>query len=96
MRYLIILLSVSLSFSCGGKDPKEDAVARVYDNFLYQSDLKGVVPYGTSPKDSTALVEEFINTWTKKQLVLRKAESNLTEEQKDVEKQLKKTLIMLE
>ena len=88
MRNLIILLSVSLSFSCGGKDPKEDAVARVYDNFLYQSDLKGVVPYGTSPKDSTALVEEFINTWTKKQLVLRKAESNLTDEQKDVEKQL--------
>lgn len=88
MRNLFILLLLALSYSCGGKDPKENAVARVFDSYLYQSDFKGAVPYGASSKDSIALVEEFINVWTKKQLVLRKAESNLTEEQKDVEKQL--------
>jgi hypothetical protein len=88
MRNIIILFLIALSWSCGGKDPKENAVARVFDSYLYETDLKGAVPYGTSAKDSTALAEEFINTWTKKQLVLRKAESNLTDEQKDVEKQL--------
>jgi len=88
MRNLFGLLIIALSCSCGGKDLKEGAIARVYDSYLYQSELKGVVPYGTSSKDSAALVEEFINAWTKRQLVLRRAESNLTDEQKDVEKQL--------
>jgi hypothetical protein len=88
MRNLFVLLIIALGCSCGGKDLKEGAIARVYDSYLYQSELKGVVPYGASKKDSASLVEEFINTWTKKQLVLKKAESNLTDEQKDVEKQL--------
>lgn len=88
MRNLFVLLIIALCCSCGGKDLKEGAIARVYDSYLYQSELKGVVPYGTSKKDSASLVEEYINTWTKKQLVLKKAESNLTDEQKDVEKQL--------
>jgi hypothetical protein len=88
MRYFYFPFVFFLSVSCGNNDTKEGAIARAFDNYLYKNELNGIVPYGTSSKDSVNLVNEFINNWTKKQLVLRKAEGNLTEEQKDVQKQL--------
>lgn len=71
--------------------PKENekAVARVFDEFLYVKDLDGVLPPNLSPNDSTDLIQEHIDNWIRKQLIIKQAENNLTDEEKDFSRQLK-------
>lgn len=88
-NYLYVLLIVL--FACNTKTTKDEnrkALARVNTSYLYEDDIKDVVPYGTSEKDSLDLVKKYIDNWVRETLVIQKAESNLTEDQKDVEKQL--------
>jgi hypothetical protein len=61
-------------------------LARVYDVYLYESDLNNLVPAGSDPADSSSITQNFINNWVKNQLILYKAEKNLTSEQKDFSK----------
>jgi hypothetical protein len=89
-----VLLYISLVFfaasSCSlipGSN-NEVPVARVFDHFLYPSDLDEAIPEGTSDKDSIVLAKRYINTWVKDHLMLTRAEQALTDEQKDFEKQL--------
>ncbi len=88
MRFFYLII-VTLFLSCNsGEEKKTGPVARVYDQHLYADDLKGVVPKGTPEDDSIKLVDKFINSWIREKLLIKKAESNLTDEQKNVEKQL--------
>ncbi len=70
------------------KHPEEEPVARVMDKYLYPSELKELIGPAISPSDSAQIVKNYIDEWIRKQLLLNKAELNLTEEQKDVSKQL--------
>lgn len=66
----------------------ENAIARVYDQYLYADELKTVIPSNTNKEDSAQLAANYINNWIKQRLLIRKAELNLPEEKKDVQKQL--------
>ncbi len=96
MKYLIrhsfffIILFASVSCSYFRKSDKEgkDAIARAFDYYLYIDDLQGVVPKGASRQDSISIVKNFIDNWFRQKVVLRKAESNLDDEKKDVENKL--------
>ncbi len=66
----------------------KDAVARAFNYYLYPDELKGVVPSGASRKDSIEIIKHYIDNWIRQKAVLHKAESNLNDEQKNVEKQL--------
>ena len=68
--------------------PEESPIARVYDKYLNVSDLKDIIPQNLTEMDSLALVKDYIEKWVQKQLILTKAEANLTIEEKDVEKQI--------
>jgi len=74
--------------SCGADDAQIGAVARVYDKYLSQSELRRAIPYGLSTKDSAAFANDYIQQWIQQNLVLRRAEMNLRDEEKDVAKQL--------
>jgi hypothetical protein len=77
--------------SCGNQKPQEakgDAVARVHDRYLYRTDIAHLVPEGTAGEDSARIVESYINNWVREMLIVKKAEENLPEEKKSVEKQL--------
>lgn len=65
-----------------------EPVARVFDKYLYRSDVAHMVPEGSSPEDSARIVSNYINSWVREMLIVRKAEENLSEEKKNVEKQL--------
>ncbi|MEQ8909281.1 MAG: hypothetical protein RIC95_08815 [Vicingaceae bacterium] len=65
----------------------EGAVARVGDHVLYQTELEGLTN-GESPEDSSRIVESYIDNWIKEELLIQKAELNLSEKQLDFEKQL--------
>lgn len=86
----LLILSLLLSASCSGWFPKEEGriLARVYDEYLYESDLAGVVAPGTQPNDSLQLTRNFINNWIRQRLMIRQAENNLSREQLDFSKQL--------
>jgi hypothetical protein len=70
-----------------GNNP-EEPVARVFEQYLYPSDLSDAIPGGTSLQDSIILAKRYIDTWVKDQLMLHRAEQELTEEQKDFKKQI--------
>jgi hypothetical protein len=90
MRHLIILLLVLLLVQCSGiKNKKgQEPIARVYDKYLYPGDLQDIVPSNISKADSIILVRDFTDKWIKQQLLLYKAEMNLTDEEKNVDKQI--------
>jgi hypothetical protein len=92
MKHLIsILLVFSIAFFSCNKSEKEKGktpVARVFDKYLYKEDLKDIVPAGLSPEDSSGRVRNYIDMWVKKQAMMKTAELNLAEEQKDVSQEL--------
>ena len=86
--YMSLVLMVTTSCSLISRGSKEEPVARVYDIYLYPSDLDTAIPDGISGKDSLILAKRYINTWVRDQLMLSRAEQALTVEQKDFENQI--------
>ena len=66
----------------------DQVVARVGGERLYRSELASYIPDGTSPEDSAAIALQYINSWATEHLYLRTAESRLTKEEKNVDKEL--------
>jgi hypothetical protein len=90
----ILFLSLVLFSSCDsifskGTEEEGEMVARVYESKLYQHDIVAVLPEGLSPEDSATFVQNFINVWAKNELMVYKAEFNLTDEQKQFEEQIR-------
>lgn len=84
LSLLVSLSGCSLFRGHGNEQP----VARVFDQFLYPSDLNGAIPGGSDPQDSLILAKRYIDTWVKDQLMMHRAEQELTDEQKDFEQQI--------
>ncbi len=70
------------------KNTNEVVVAECYGKYLYESDLKGIVPVGASIMDSIQHVSTYIDSWIRKQTLVHQAESNLDMEELDLKKQL--------
>ncbi len=87
---IVILLQLFIGCKYFNKDnkPTDHAVAKAFDKYLVETDLVDIVPKGTSNKDSITIIHNYINNWLKQQVVLKKAEDNLTPEQKDVGRKL--------
>lgn len=82
-----LFIVLCLLHSCKVKNP-ETPVARVFDKYLYRDDIATLIPPGVSPKDSAQLIQGFISTWIRQNLIMKKAELNLPGEMKNVEKQM--------
>jgi len=93
LRLLVIsAFLITLLGSCNilpGKDKdRENAIARVYDKYLYAEDLVGVIPPGTSSNDSLEITTAYINNWVRQELLLKQAEDNLDETHREFSKQI--------
>ena len=91
-RITYLLLLTLILFSCGTQESKDKdrvAVARANNEYLYLDEIKEIVPVGTPAKDSLELITKYIDNWIRESLVTQKAESNLGDEQKNVDKQLR-------
>jgi len=84
------LVTAGMLLGCTAKEVKvpEKPLARVLDRYLYNSDIVGVIPPGMPTDDSAAIARDFIEKWVRSQLILNKAELNLTDEEKNVEQQI--------
>ena len=88
--YPIYFLIIFMLVSCTKQKISESdrPVAKVYNSYLYMSDLEGLVPSQISKDDSIIMVRNYINNWVKKQLMVRKAEINLSDESKNIQKEI--------
>jgi hypothetical protein len=67
---------------------KQEAIARVYDKYLYKDELKNLIPKGTGANDSIEITTAYINNWVRQELLLKQAEDNLDESNRDFSKQI--------
>ena len=91
---IILLISV-LAFlaSCSGKNhkPLRVAIASVGSRILYLDQVPKLLP-GTSMEDSASIVQNYINSWARKELLFLKAAENLSDQNKaEIENQLQDT-----
>ncbi|MDZ7846805.1 MAG: hypothetical protein U5L96_08550 [Owenweeksia sp.] len=54
--------------------PAGEPIARVYDHYLYQRDVKDIIPGELAGNDSLAFLQNYINVWAKDKLMIYKAE----------------------
>ena len=78
-RYLIIIIVILITGGCRdySKSPKRTPVAKAGVVYLYKDQIPDIIPAGTSSTDSTAIVQNYINNWGKRELLFQKAEENL-------------------
>ena len=84
-----IALAISMAIvSCSPKEVNKEAVARVYESYLYRNEVEERIPNNLSVDDSLALAKSITYSWIERQLLVHQAEKNLDAEIKDVEKKL--------
>jgi hypothetical protein len=93
-RVLIILFIISVFSGCGksNKTTERVPVAEVGKVVLYNDELPQLVQHGVNDSDSIALKQNYINKWAKRELLLQRAEQNLSQELKnEISSQLEET-----
>jgi len=87
---LSVFILVLIVTSCNNAtfNDSDRVIARVYDEYLYFSDIRDLIPPATLPSDSLSITQNYINNWVKTQLLVYQADKNLADEQKDFTRQL--------
>ncbi|MDD2289757.1 MAG: hypothetical protein PHT64_02245 [Bacteroidales bacterium] len=91
-KWIIILCTLTTLVSCDhlrrwfGNEPER--VAQIGKQILYKNQVEGLLKNAPSASDSINLVNHYIDLWAIDNLLLKKAEVELTKEEKDVEQEL--------
>jgi|WetSurMetagenome_2_1015567.scaffolds.fasta_scaffold102266_2 hypothetical protein len=91
--FLVIVLIICLP-GCKNKtnEPGRIALATVGSKTLYYDQVPRILSPGTSATDSIAIMQNYVNSWARKELLFLKAEENLSDENKaEIESQLTET-----
>lgn len=91
MKYIpiyiaLFIMTSSCKFLNFKDSPENEAIARVHDKYLYQSDIKELFPENVSKEDSLVIVENYIYLWAKQRLLLYNSELNLSIDKAEFEK----------
>ena len=84
MRYLLYILLILSVISCVEQGEKSNAVARVYNIYLYEEELIEKIPADLSKEDSTLFRINYINSWAMEQLLLKKAKLNIGDKNEEI------------
>jgi hypothetical protein len=95
MNKTIILISIiCLSVSCKNSNTttRRIPVAETDKDVLYYDEIPKLIQRGINETDSAAFIQNYINKWAKRELLLQKAEENLSPEMKaEISRQLEET-----
>jgi len=87
-----LLCALLLLGSCQDKAQQEAdkgrALARVDKQTLWEADLRGVLPLGTNAADSTEIVNRFIESWLRRQLLFQHAQANTEYNRNELEQKV--------
>ncbi len=81
LLYYLLGVAVLITASC--KNDKGKKLARVGDNYLYSSDLNGLIRPNTNAADSEQFAKNYIRNWVEQQVLLMEADKALTDEEKN-------------
>ena len=84
LKYYIFPLLLLIISACS-KSRVTQPIVSVGDAFLTRTDLVSVIPPMSSSEDSAIIADEYILRWVNQQVMLQKAELNLTAEELDIE-----------
>jgi hypothetical protein len=93
-KTILILCSILLLTGCNSnkKQAKRMPVAEVGKVVLYYDEMPTLIQKGVNESDSVSLYQNYINKWAKRQLLLQRAEDNLSPALKEeITKQLEET-----
>ncbi|MGD0582076.1 MAG: hypothetical protein ABR974_03920 [Bacteroidales bacterium] len=93
-KTLLLLSFLAIFAGCGSKhnDLHRIRLASVGEKTLYYDQIPKLIKPGTSSADSTTIIQNYINSWARKELLFLKAEENLTDDYKrEIEDQLQDT-----
>ncbi len=84
----IILIIIATSCNKKNANKNEGAIAKAYNEFLYPTDIKGLLSISLSAADSERVMKSYIDNWIKNKVLAHKAEENLSDKEKNVQQQL--------
>jgi hypothetical protein len=92
-KAVLIIMSVVITAGCSNNSTiKRIPVAEVGKTILYYDEIPEPVKNGLNKTDSAAMVQNYLNKWAKRRLLLQKAEENLSPQFKDeIARQLEDT-----
>ena len=94
---VFVLLTAVLGGGCDFIKMKKEAaapedarrkIARVANTYMYEDELAGIVPPGTSRPDSISRVEAFVDSWIRKQLLIQEASKKIDINEAEVERKI--------
>lgn len=68
-------------------EPRQPA-ARANNSYLYRDELMSIVAPGTPAEDSAKLVEAYVNSWVRKQLLIQEASRKIDINEAEVERKV--------
>jgi len=84
-RNLILFFIIIGFIACNSKNtPNNPTVAKVDGSYLYLNKIRKLIPKNSTKEDSSRIAQNYIHQWIKKQLLVSRAELNLTNEDQDV------------
>lgn len=94
--YLLAIILIGLSscefFKIKESEPVDSLerppVARAHDAFLYAEDLEGIVPKGMSAEDSVYRIKRYVDSWARKQLLIKEAQAVIDFDEVDIERKI--------
>jgi len=90
--FFVIFLSgcdlIKMKVNNAEGDADRPAAARANGSYLYRDELVGIVAPGTPALDSTRLVEAYIDSWIRKQLLIQEASRKIDINEAQVERKI--------
>jgi len=81
--YILVIIFLTSFYSCNyisfKKQKNKKILAKVYDDVLYLSDIKSIIPSPITKEDSLVFVNNYVNNWARQKLLLNKAKINLNQ-----------------
>jgi len=82
LTYIVLLIGL---ISCEQDAPDQNAVARVNDKYLSNTELDEAMPKGLASEDSVLYRNNYIKIWATKELLLEKARINVEDDNNEIE-----------
>ncbi len=79
---------IKMKVNSSEADEERQPAAKANDSYLYKDELVGIVAPGTPAEDSARLVEAYINTWIRKQLLIQEASRKIDINETQVERKI--------
>jgi hypothetical protein len=89
VKYILLLSSVVFLLQCTKtEDTDNKVIARVGEKTLTQNEIAQIIPKNIEIEDSALMANDYVRKWVKQELLIKKANENLTLEQKNLTKEI--------